>query len=286
MFGAAPKIPGTINQTLCPNGDVPFGHVATDYNATTGTVIGIDPDGHSFQSNICLIPSANGDARCINGKNNFPVLIDPPVPIPTAQRDGRVYNLHSYSQFGGYNTDTEVSGGLGPRQITGAFYRIHTTRTVLSATPTCPGTAGDARCCAQSESNAQVGCLAEADACSLGMASRASLAQKLVTSASIETNFGASIDRRSNNIGCIVANGFPMSRETFLSSAIGFEHVTPNELALAKCFSSGVAGGMPRFNLLLTLNELIPLPAGPVCRDFVLGGGACANNILLAPIPH
>lgn len=100
--------------------------------------------------------------------------------FPGNRRDGRVYNLHQYNQFGGYRSDS----GLGAvRNVVGNFSRIHTTRTSIATAPGCPGVAGDQRCCAQDDATAPIGCLTEADQCSFGVAGVRAAAQVLASSA-------------------------------------------------------------------------------------------------------
>ncbi len=281
-LGPAPKVPGSpTKDTLCPNGDVPLGNLASDYNPATGQVVG--------SSGLCLIPSAaDGDSQCINGKNNLPAVIDPPDASKVAS-DGRVYNLHVYGPGSTpvYKTDIEIGHTTAtslPRQIVGAFTRIHSTRTLLTAGPTCPGTGSDKRCCAHLDSTDQIGCLSEADACSIGFAGGPTLDAQLQTSATLETNFGATVNGVANTQSCIVTETYPLSRKVYINSVVGFENVTGNELALAKCFAGGIVGAPTTFNNLILAKNLFPLPAGPACKEFVTGSNACANNP--TGIPH
>lgn len=264
IFGSAPKIPGTANSTLCPNGDVTFGNSASDYDPATGII--------ANSSNTCLIPASNtDDARCINGANNFNAPIDPPPSgtIPGNRRDGRVFNLHQYNQFGGYRLDTELGT---VRSVVGNFSRIHTTRTLVAAAPSCPGASGDKRCCSQDDATSQIGCLVEADQCSVGFAGGESSAQVLTTTAGNELAFAASINNIKYDQSCIVTAQYPLSRKVYFNTLIGFENVGGQELALAKCF----AGSAANFNSLLAAKNLFPLPTGPVCQDFANQG--CATN--------
>jgi len=268
IFGAAPKIPNTANSTLCPNGDVTFGNSASDYDPATGII--------ANSSNTCLIPATSaGDARCINGANNFNAPIDAPPSgnIPGNRRDGRVFNLHQYNQFGGYRSDTLLGAG---RNVVGNFSRIHTTRTLVAAAPGCPGMSGDQRCCAQDDATAQIGCLVEADQCSFGYSSGVeSTSQVLTTSAGTELAFGASIDNVKFDTAC-VGSQYPLWTKAYLSSIQGFENTTGQELFLARCFAGAVAGGATQFASLLAAASLVPLPTGPVCEDFPNQG--CSSN--------
>ena len=281
VFGPAPKVPGTSKSTLCPNGDVTLGNVAADYSAVTGII--------TNSSNICLIPASDdNDPRCINGKNNFNTAIDPPLgAVPTAVRDGRIFNLHQYTAGGTYRSDSELGTA---RNVVGNFSRIHTTRTLIATAPTCPGTGGSKRCCDQDDATSQIGCLAEADQCSIGFAGGESAGQVLQTSAGAETAFAASINNIRNDQSCIVTALYPLSRKVYLGSVVGFENVTGQELGLAKCF----AGAANNFTGLLAAKNLFPLPTGPVCQDFAneacstnnTASDACANNQPGIPTAH
>ena len=272
-LGPAPKIPGSATKdTLCPNGDVPLGNVKADYNAATGVV--------SNSSGICLIPAAaDGNSQCINGKNNLPVTLDPPGIVAN---DGRVYNLHMYGagQSPQYDKDTEL--GTIARPVVGLFTRIHSTRTLIATAPTCPGTNGDKHCCVKTDATDQIGCLAEADQCSIGFAGGVAQDAQLQTSAALETNFGATVNGVRNAQSCVVTAAYPLSRKVYINTVVGFENVTGQELGLAKCFAGAATG----FSSLLAAKNLFPLPTGPVCQDFAnencatptAASNACANN--------
>ena len=292
-LGPAPKTPGG-KDTLCPNGDVPLGNVSTDYNPATGVV--------NNSSGVCLIPAgADNSARCINGRNNFPSPIDPPGgAIPNALRDGRVYNQQLYGTGTTplYLKDPELAtnqptGEVGifkggpARSVVGALIRIHATRTMIATAPTCPGTAGSGRCCDRTDSTDAIGCLVDADPCSVGFGGGVALTSQLQTSASNETNFGASVNNIANKEDCIQNIIYPLARKVYISSVIGFENVTGQELALTKCFAGGVTGGVTAFHSLLSAVNLFPLPGdAAVCQDFPnetcttnnVASDACANN--------
>jgi len=164
------------------------------------------------------------------------------------------------------------------RQIVGDFSRIHSTRTSIAAGPTCPGTGGSGRCCDKFDSTDQIGCLADADPCSIGFSGRTALDQTLVTSTTTESVFGASLAGIGNRQACIANVTYPLARKVFINSVPGFENATTAEQELAKCFSGNVAGGAAQFASLLSSGGLFPLTAGPACQTFVAGSGACGNN--------
>ena len=281
VFGAAPRLPGTSKSTLCPNGDVTLGNSASDYDPTTGVI--------NNSSNVCLIPAASdGDPRCINGKNNFNAPLDPPFGvIPAAQRDGRVFNLHLYSALGAYRSDALIGAG---RNVVGNFSRIHGTRTLLASGPSCPGTAGDGRCCDSLDAGSQIGCLVQANPCVMGFANLSAQNAALQTSAAApEAAFGPDIEGVQETPLCF-SQGYPLADRTYLNTVVGFENVTGQEFQLAKCFAGSANG----FNALLAASDLAPLSNGPVCQDFPQeiceNGGpasdACANNPPGIPTQH
>jgi NHL repeat len=275
-FGAAPVLPGTTSSTLCPNGDVTLGQSATDYNPATGVI--------ANSSHSCLIPvAADGDPRCINGRNNFVSPLDPPLGvIPASLRDGRVYNLHVRTQAGSYRSDLQVGSA---RNIVGDFSRIHATRTLIAAAPICPGVGSDGRCCEQLTATEQIRCLTQADPCSFGLTAGTGSAFQLQTSGPApESDFAASINDIQNEQPCVVGGSYPLSRKMYLNTMIGFENVTGEERDFAACLAG--LGNNALVSPLLQLG-LFPLPTGPVCQDFpqeTCPGGApasdaCANNL-------
>ncbi len=273
-FGHAPKIPGTAKSTLCPNGDVTLGNTSADYDPTTGQIAG--------SSDTCLVPvAADGDFRCINGKNNFNAPIDPPLGlIPASQRDGRVYNLHLYTQTGSYRIDTREGSA---RDVVGDFSRLHTTRTSIASNPTCTG----GICCNALDTAGQTGCLTEADPCSLGLAAGVARNAQLPAVGATQTAFATSINDVQNTQACVTSDAYPLTRRLYLNTTIGFENVQGPELALIKCLSDPSTSLGDR----LASFGLYPLAGGPVCQDFAQeacpGGGtasdACANNPLGIP---
>ncbi|MEI9938274.1 MAG: hypothetical protein WDO69_13725 [Pseudomonadota bacterium] len=204
------------------------------------------------------IPGTSSSTLCPNGDVTF-----------GNRRDGRVYNLHQYTQGDGYRLDTE----LGPvPSVVGNFSRTHTTRTLVAAAPSCPGTGGDKRCCSQDDATSQIGCMTEADQCSFGFAGGEVAAQVLTTTAGTELAFSVSLNNIKYDPACVVSVRYPLARLAYLNALIGFENVTGQELAFTKC----VAGGATGYASLLAANNLFALPTGPVCVDFPNEG--CSTN--------
>ncbi|HET7538629.1 MAG TPA: hypothetical protein VFK05_02120, partial [Polyangiaceae bacterium] len=209
---------------LCPNGDMPLGATGWD-PVIRGAIRG---------SGTCFAMTTFTDASnaaCINFATNRPAAAfalppstyvtlhagDPAQVINPATFDARVYNntVWQPSSQARLQTNYEYNGQeQGPtpgtfvnQQVTGAFYRIHQTRTAKgynhaatcntnadcpAATPTCDtgthtcfvnnqagcnavGPDGSANvCCENAQDTNQIGCLTIASPCSLGFAGLAS----------------------------------------------------------------------------------------------------------------
>lgn len=218
-------IGGNARFQLCPNGDMPFG--ASSWDPVTR--------GAKGGTGVCLAPVKSADtasANCLNGGTNRPgVQFQMPpktyvnFPDPNSI-DGRVYNLQVFlpasqnhlTQSYEFNGQEQPPTPTPPdtatafsESVTGAFYRIHQTRTakgysatacstnadctaVSTSFPTCDvgvhqcfinneagcnnlgadGTTANT-CCETAQDTNQIGCLAIASPCSIGFAGLASL---------------------------------------------------------------------------------------------------------------
>lgn len=298
-FGAAPSIAALVTPPtgsnctaggpgygLCPNGDVPKGGC---FDNVSHVVIGgtglcpypvFDADGAANTTN-------DQDFRCINGANNRPTIstgvnqMDPAIKaacIVTAF-DGRVYNLHPHNSSGGaYVTQPYSYSGAftppvtasGARQVVGAFYRLHETRTAVSGFSGCVGD----NCCGLDDSTDQIGCLVGANPCSIGFAGENSLNQEVATlpdaggATAPRTVFGASIDGKEKAQACVLNGSYPLSRFLWLSTMIGYNTtggVTGDELELAKCYSGNNLSGAT-LPALVTAEGFQSIPVG--CKSF------------------
>lgn len=277
QFALLPNSAPALNafqNTNCPNGDIP-----------------------AF-INRCFVPvTSAGDARCINPAGNLPLL-----KLDTGQAtatDGRVYNLHLRQQNGTYQTIKRnqvgsTTGGVVEAQITGAYYRIHTTRTARPA----PSTTGT---CLEPDATTQIGCLVGANqfdgagtiSCryDLGYAGREA-------AATVAGTVALKVNAIPPEVACVQAllNGslgtpYPLSRRLYYNSIIGFENVNGEEFNLKECLKSTAASdanGVTNATLrqLATNNGFINLETGelPFCEDFdqvaTCGGPAAADACL------
>jgi hypothetical protein len=151
--------------------------------------------------------------------------------------------------------------------ITGAFYRIHTTRTL-------PGTGSGG--CREQDPAQQIGCLVQASPCSVGYGDLAAAGPLTIGTA---TAF--KVNKLEPTKACIrklinpgTGTAYPISRQLFLNTIAGFENVTGQELELARCFAGAPAGGLSSFESIITSHGFVTRgDAGdpkrsPACVDF------------------
>jgi ABC-type phosphate transport system substrate-binding protein len=163
--------------------------------------------------------------------------------------NGRAYNLIVKNADGSY-----VKDNLN-RFITGAFYGVHTSKVIATGAATCT----------QTDSTAQIGCLAQADPCSMGYAGREAANQ----AGSIALTLNGITDSQANIEKIVTAPSdptfYPLSRKLFFSTVAGFgdPNLATGELELAKCMSNGSI-----VNPIITSHGFIDVPGGIFCQDF------------------
>jgi len=227
---------------LCPNGDV------------------CNPLGG------CYAPADNsGNPKCLATRLTTPALtvnslaVPRANPRPPALSDGRAYNLHLYDAAGGY----QMVSAQAPLPMTGAYYRIHTLHSLNAQSITCQ----------QADPTLQMGCLAVASPCSLGLARR----QVLATSTGVAA---LKINKQSPEPACIEDRfRYPLSTKLYFNSVAGFADVTGQELQLSRCMTdlAQPSSNPPTPAGLVSANIVafgfLPLPASvnggePYCEDF------------------
>ena len=131
------------------------------------------PDGTTPTLGKCyqpVISSSNPDPRCIatNSTKCFGV---------TGSPDGRAYNLATVVLQSQVPTANQQSGAVyqyaldaNKRIMTGSYYRIHMRKPSPNAAPN--ASLGQTGICAQPDATQQIGCLVDADRCSIGFAGR------------------------------------------------------------------------------------------------------------------
>ena len=114
----------------------------------------------------------------------------------------------------------------------GAFFRIHPTKASSYAA------AGSPTCQADSDTG-QIGCLVNADPCSIGYAGRE--ADQQTGNSALFVNGVRPTDQAVAKLMTDTANAYPLSRRLYFASLVGFDNVTGGELELAKCMTNNTA---------------------------------------------
>ena len=227
---------GLLRTGSCPNNDVAL---------STGS---------------CLVPAdANGNPNCMASKitkpgpatSNLTCKMDGVAPGGV---DGRLYGLQGYykttSGTAGYMTDNTLPAtGSAGRNITGMFTRIHTSRSMNTASPT-------TNTCTNPDATVQLGCLPTADNCSISYAGLGAGQGFAVNPMTLSTVF-PTIANVQNNFR------YPLGRKLYLNSMIGFANVWGAELQLAKYEATQAS-----INTEIDKYGFIESPTGPYLEDF------------------
>lgn len=265
---------------LCTSKTI-FGAIPPSTNIGSSSPTGICPNGDKPLTGIgCLIPATAAlDPNCLPTKSAKPGFINSTLQtdgLSAGAADGRVYGLHSYFKTSGgtagYNVDKSSTKG---RPITGMFTRIHTTRS-MNADPT-------ANVCQFGDATTQIGCLTQADQCSIGYAGKsAALARPINPTAGT-----AAVSMLVNGIvpsDDNIRNSFyyPLSRKLYYNSLIGFNSVWGAENALAAYVAS------PAGSTLVDTWNFTTLAGGAFLEDFneqlVCGAATNTNGCTNNPI--
>jgi hypothetical protein len=244
---------------LCDVGKFRFNAIATSGGPA------ICPNGLPKLFGKCFIPVAdNGDgtyeANCI--ARRFPVQ-----GIGGNGMDGRTYNL--FPRVGGLRL--EYQRDELNRFITGAFYRLHLTRTRVPGLP-----------CTSPTSSPQIACLTAAHGCSLGQA--ALTAADGVPGARTLPLDGIDADRAHVEAHVTtpgVDDDYPLARPLYFSTLRGFEHPTlqTGEFELARCMANSALVAP-----IVEARGFVAVPGGVRCVDGASDAcsasatNACANN--------
>jgi ABC-type phosphate transport system substrate-binding protein len=189
--------------------------------------------------------------------------------------DGRAYNLWIKDSTGkllkdGFTvpsdpTNFPTNPATTQRLVTGGFFRTHMSIVANGGGTTCQDT----------DSTAQIGCLTQADPCTIGFAGR-----EAATGGSIALNVNGVSDQEVNIVKLLAPAGsadfaarYPMSRKLFFNTLVGFPALTPGsgEAALAKCFATNAI-----VDPIMSSHNFIPMShttafnaAGSIfCQDF------------------
>jgi hypothetical protein len=233
-----------------------------------GTGISVCPNGGGLLIGKCFQPAFdNGDGTydsdCLNSRTNIQGF------ARNGMRDGRAYNLILRTADGVYRRDNLN------RPVIGAYARIHSTQTIQAGAATCQ----------KGSETEQIGCLVQANRCTIGFAGREAEQQAGTTALSINGLFPTTANIEALVTTPSTADDYVLSRKLYLTTVNGFENVTGGELELAKCMSNGSI-----MTTVMNKWNFVPVPGGPICQDFdetqsgcpapraTVNNNACANN--------
>ncbi len=253
------------------------------------------PNGDASQNFQCLLP-VRADASqpggvafdCINPPASVPPVVfdtdgngsnfpDAPNTDGRLDADGRAYNLIVRAPDGTVLTENRPD----PKQLgtvstpaAAAFWRIHTTRSLLVPPP-----AQTTNVCATFlDDTSQIGCLTTSSPCSIGYAGREATTNNVgVTSALVN-----GIANTDANIKALVLGGnvYPLARKLYLNTIQGFDVLPTSdntvagsdaEEEMAKCYGSLLYNGTIDVSNFGFVH--LPLTTGasvekPLCEDF------------------
>jgi hypothetical protein len=243
------------------------------------------PGGGNFIGGACFMPfagtTANPDPRCISSPTTR-------CAGPVGRQDGRLYNLITVidrsQAFSAQRASTPYQWAMDKnrRLLNGSFYRLHAQAPAPGVVAD-PG-AGTTGLCQQQDNTSQLGCLVDADPCSVGYASRGAAASfpglgspevpvaaplKALTVDGAPPFTPASVDPDPDlalaNLLQVAGRApfYPLARRLYLSTIYGFSNVLGGEQELAQCFGNNsiVAAAMTKQNF-------VPIPGGVQCLDY------------------
>ncbi len=226
--------------TVCPNGlGKLFNKCFQPYIDNGPNVNAYDPPG---------TPGGNDEANCV-------ALRSPVQGFQANGMNGRAYNLNVRNSGGGYQRDSLN------RFVTHAAFRIHGTQVLAG---------GGVPCNSAASATAQIGCLVQANPCSIGFAGREAEQQANVMGLSVNGLAPSQANIEALVLTPSTADDYPLSRKLFFNTLNGFEAITGGELELARCMADNAKIGP-----VAAARGFIPVPGGVQCQDF--NQSACAG---------
>jgi cysteine-rich repeat protein len=210
------------------------------------------PNGDSLLAGGCMVPidTLASTSQCVATKASVSTIQVRPLGNP----DGRIYNIHMRDgtivpSTIGYLQYQIPSIGISLDMV-GGYSRIHQVQTIYGAMPPNP------QACQLADMSDQIGCLVQADPCSVGYAGAGakSFALRNPTSAPgtaqpIDAVRVAQIAPSTATVQALgTAGEYQLARKLYLVSLPGFNHV-------------GVSGGDPLAGDELTLAQFAGIPA-------------------------
>ncbi len=249
---------------------------------TAGTKhFGECPNGDAQIGGACLIPvdTVNGTSQCVAGKTTVAGIQSRSLGSP----DGRIYNVQMHD-----GTVTEPTIGYAQYNIpalgttvdfAGGYNRIHQVETAIGSAPVA---------CQLVDMTDQIGCLAQADPCSIGYAGDGSKTWASRTNGAsggggaaggVDAMRVAQVYPQTSTVQLLGQAGeYQVSRKLYFNTLVGFANLNPTtsdtdtsgEVTLAKDEAT------PSFmNTIMTSNGFFTLgaqsPAGTdsqFCEDF------------------
>ncbi len=284
-FAFAPSLTRpTTDPMRCPNGDITEdGQCLLPVRADP-----TQPGGIAFD---CINPPDNVPAAVFDTDGDGSAFLDAPNTDGRPDVDGRVYNMVLRKPNGDVRTVVRTSPSkLGTVQmpVAAAFYRIHTTRSLLQ-----PPFHTTATCGSADNATDQIGCLTRASPCSIGFAGKGSVTNNPGTVAALVNG----IPNTTATVRALLSGGvtYPLAYRLYLNTVQGFDVLhnssslvagTDAEEEMAKCFATLLFNGAinvesPSFGFVK-----LPPPTGatqekPICVDFngpALCSGATNNT--------
>jgi cysteine-rich repeat protein len=274
------------------------------------------PNGDSLVGGQCSVPVLKGTGAagsvgqvCSANKttiSNFTNRTNLGVAggNPAGSPDGRAFNLHMYRAApDGMITYIEqvvqnvVSGVSSPiaRDFVGGMGRIHTFETMITTAATG---------CQMLDATDQIGCLVQADPCSIGYAGDGAKTWNTrpdgpLTPPVVSGTDAARIAQiypTATTVNLLGQSGeYPLGRKLYFNSLIGFGHVAtdvlasgvadPDELAVGE-FESSYTANATSFASILAADSYFQVTAGPLgnapfCEDFN-EGTVCQTSTVTA----
>mgnify|MGYP001550252104 CR=1 FL=1 len=282
-FGPAATRP-TGDAVRCPNGDAPQDGKCLLPTRTDPT----QPGGFAFD---CLNNGLNTPAAIYDSDTNGSEYPDAPGTDGILDADGRAYNLILRQANGTIRTQNRPNPiALGSMSIplVGTFYRIHSTRSGR------PAPNNTVACSSQDDATDHIGCLVQANPCSMGYAGGGAISNNPGTVAALVNGVAPT----TATVQALVVGGttYPIARKLYVNSLRGFDSLLTSsdpaaptgkdaEFDLVKCFAnlpfSTAAGFGTPVNVASPYGFVpVPAPVGggnatALCEDFT--DSACAG---------
>jgi cysteine-rich repeat protein len=255
------------------------------------------PDGTAPIGGACFLPvSAGGSPLCVastqtkcasaagqpDGRRYNLVTLITPSEVPAAQKAFRATTPFQFA----YDIDSNFITSdpkYNPRFMTGSFHRIHMYTAGAHNVPV----AGTNGTCQENDDTSQIGCLVDADPCSVGFAGRegakyypGNVSQPLKAFA-IDTASPAvpltapfspapATNPDEGLINLLTANAitpsepfYPLARRLYFATSYGFGNLLNGEKELARCYANNAIVTPAIHN-----RGFVPIPNGVQCLDY------------------